>query len=202
MGNLISTCLEIVPEKSTDQLILDTYKNWIDCLFYDEKSREKCIIIALNSIGITDMSLIEKHISNEETKIRTPSDFVASKVVNILTSREKRIYLKPWEYYKIRESNNHDIFVISDDPIEEIALDNYHLFWTILSVVNNIETDSIRIDEAHLFFWIKMCILIGNRKLAERIAYYYYIDISIFESFRKKYSPINYPLVPNTINTE
>ena len=195
-------CFYIEPEEEMDEIILSTYKNWIDCLHYDENSRDESITIILNSIGINNMALIKKHLANTETKIRSPSDFVASKIVNLLTSREKRIYLKPWQFYKIRESNNHDIFVMSGNPLENVANDDHHLFWTILRVINNIDTDNIRIAEENLHFWIKICILVGNRELAERIAYYFYIDISTFENFRENYSPILDPLLSNTIDTE
>ncbi len=186
-----------------DHMVLDTYNNWVDCLLYDKEASDESIFRILNSIGIIDEMLIQKHILNIETKIRTPSDFVASKVINMLTAREQLIYLKPWGYYKVRESNVNDTFVLSEfDDVENIASDNNHVFWTILCIINNVCVDSVMIEFAHVDFWVKLCILLGNLELASLICHNFNKDILIFEKFRFSYSPIDSPLVSNLKDTE
>ena len=203
MGQIISkyTCKE--PLFDEDGLLIETYKNWIDCLCYDEHSSEDSIFRILHAIDITDQTLIKRHIFNLETKIRTPSDFVASRVVNMLTGRERLIFLKPWGFYKLRESNIRDTFILSDlDEIENIASNDDHIFWTILRLVNRIETINITIDMSQPGFWIKMCLLTNNLELATKISSYLDINLYNYEGFRDKYSPIDIPLVSNTMDTE
>lgn len=203
MGQFISKfkCKESFFDE--DVILIETYKNWIDCLCYDEHSSEESLFRILHAIDITDNNLITRHILNIETKIRTPSDFVASRVINILTGRERLIFLKPWGFYKIRESNNRDTFILSDlDEIENIASNDDHIFWTILRLVNRLETITITIDMSQPGFWIKMCLLTNNLDIAKKISSYLNINLCNYEGFREKYSPIDTPLVSNTMYTE
>lgn len=203
MGNIPSSFTLFDGDDKHDKIVLDTYKNWVDCLLYNESDSDESIFRILNSICITDHNLIKKHILNIKTKIKTPCDFVASKAINILTSRERLIYLKPWRYYKIRESNVDDTFILSDlDEIENIASDDCHIFWTILRVVNNVDIENLTLEFEHIDLWIKICILLGHIDLANMICRNFNRDLASFERFRTMYSPIDSQLVSNLKDTE
>ena len=186
MGSIFSTETN---EDNLNKHVIFIYRKWMNSFYYCDEQPVESIHRLMQTLCISDKRHIKNHMENNITRIRSPIDFVICKIINLLTKRERIFCLRPWSYYKIRESSIHDEFVLSDDMIENIAMSDNHVFWNVLKIINNLPGVNIH-DLQDTSFWTRMFILTGDSKLLYRYALKNKTSLEKFESFRDKYSSI------------
>lgn len=186
MGQLVS----IKNEKDMDDHVLQVYKKWMKCFYYCRERPVESINSILNTICISDKDYIQKHLNNTITMIRTPTDFVTCKIINLFSDRERIFSLRSWMYYKLRESNIKDEFILSDDAIENIAISEDNIFWIVLKIMNKLRPININ-KLKDVPFWTRMFILTGDSELLYKYTSINNINLHKYEKFREMYSPIS-----------
>lgn len=193
MGNQPSS---IFMNQESDSSIIKSWKNILDLFYQKDEYFENSVINLLCAVGINDYNLVRQHLEQDVFRISSPTDFVTQKVIHLMSQTSTYVpimSLKPWSYYKIRNSKRTSEFVLSDDMLEDVASNENHSFWILLSLTNNIPyvNGSNLVFKSNTEFWVKLCILLGNIDLASDICIYNKIDFFLFNNFTMKYRPQN-----------